>query len=153
LCSQKPQPIVLFDTLDETDLPVIGASLGEQQEAAGQLFCAGSSGIEYALVAHWRKIGITPERGEPDFYRNRALPQPSSRQILAISGSCSPVTSAQIERAIKSGFVDVACDSRLLADETNSASAIAQALAGARKALNSGRNVIFHTALGAADRR
>ena len=149
---QKPQPIVLFDTLDESDLPTIGGLLSEQQLSSGQLFCAGSSGIEYALVAHWRKTGMVLNQAEPRLDRN-GTPLAKSTQILTVSGSCSPVTSTQRQCAVKAGFFEVACDSRALADETASARGVAQALAQAREALDSGRNVIFHTALGADDNR
>jgi len=150
--AQKPQPIVLFDTLDESDLPTIGALLSEQQLASGQLFCAGSSGIEYALVAHWRKTGGVLNQAKPRLDLNGA-PQPGSKQILTVSGSCSPVTSTQIQCAVKAGFYEVACDSRALADENTSARGVALAMDQARKALDSGRNVIFHTALGTDDNR
>ena len=152
LSCRKPPPIVLFDTLDESDLPVIGRVLSDQGPAGEQLFCVGSSGIEYALAAYWRETGILPDLPPPGRHLNGTR-DPLSSQILAISGSCSPVTGRQINLAIEAGFVGVPCDTRLLADKAGCAAGVARALAQAQRALDSGRNVIFHTALGAADPR
>ena len=83
--------VVLLDTLREAHLPVIGRFISDQRPRGGQLFCAGSSGVEYALVAHWRETG-----------RIRQLPATGPRQattrsrIITVSGSCSPVTDRQI---------------------------------------------------------
>jgi uncharacterized protein YgbK (DUF1537 family) len=141
-------PIVLFDTLQETHLPVIGQFIAGQLPRSGPLFCAGSSGIEYALVAHWRESGLLPTTAT-------VAPRPAStrQQVIAVSGSCSPVTDRQIGRAAESGFVEIACDSRMLADRDSQRAGIADALARAREALEAGRNVIFQTARGPADIR
>jgi uncharacterized protein YgbK (DUF1537 family) len=150
--STQPAAITLFDTLDETDLPVIGQRINDSIPSNGQLFCAGSSGIEYALVAFWRKAGLLAAATGLSPAVHSKL-QPSAAQIITVSGSCSPVTDRQISRALASGFVEVACDSRLLADEKSCLTGVRQALEKAQPALNSGRNVIFHTARGPADRR
>ncbi len=52
---KRGSPILLFDTLYPAHLPVIGNLISALRPAKGQLFCAGSSGVEYALVAHWRE--------------------------------------------------------------------------------------------------
>ncbi|HEX5218605.1 MAG TPA: four-carbon acid sugar kinase family protein [Verrucomicrobiae bacterium] len=148
----KTSPIVLFDTLDETDLPIIGRRINEYIPAGGQLFCAGSSGIEYALVAFWRQTDLL--RGSVNLSpAARTKSRPSATQIITVSGSCSPVTDRQIARAVGAGFVEVACDSRLLADEQRSMTGIRQALEKAHPALQAGKNIIFHTARGPADQR
>ncbi|MEZ5396249.1 MAG: four-carbon acid sugar kinase family protein [Bryobacterales bacterium] len=63
----RHQPgVVLFDVLDEASLAQVGGLLW--QEATGrQTFVAGSSGVEYALVAHWREAGLLlrPRRSPP----------------------------------------------------------------------------------------
>lgn len=150
--SKKNPAIVLFDTLDETDLPVIGQRVNDFVPADGQLFCAGSSGIEYALVAFWRKVGLLASSTgfSPAV---RATRRPSASQIITVSGSCSPVTDRQISHALAAGFVEVACDSRLLADERACLTGVKQALSSAQPALQAGRNIIFHTARGPADQR
>ena len=67
------------------------------------LFVVGSSGVEYALTAHWRATG---ELAEPQEFEGPG----EVEQLVAVSGSCSPVTDGQIERAIRQGFVDVPLD-------------------------------------------
>lgn len=150
--SRKTPPILLFDTLTEADLLVIGQCLAEEQARGGQLFCAGSSGIEYSLVAFWREHGLLPS--ETDISVSvPAANHPTPPQVIAVSGSCSPVTDRQIGRAVADGFVEIACDSALLADSKSRHAGVADAMSRAQKALAAGRNMIFHTARGPADSR
>jgi len=148
LCASKPPPVVLFDTLLEADLSVIGRLIAGQRPRGGQLFCVGSSGVEYALVAHWREGGQLAKAKECA-QQSAATHQ----QIITVSGSCSPVTDRQIGTALKVDFVEVACDSGLLADPELSRQAAANALSLAQAALNAGKNVIFQTARGSGDAR
>lgn len=148
MAARKPSPIVLFDTLHEADLPVIGRLISTQRPSGGQLLCAGSSGVEYALVAHWRETGRIARAATTDQHAAT-----TRNQIITVSGSCSPVTDRQIGLAAKVGFVEVACDSGLLADPKGMQKAAAEALTRARPALDAGRNVIFQTARGPADPR
>ena len=149
IADAKPSlPIVLFDTLTEADLPVIGRLIASHRPAAGQIFCAGSSGVEYALVAHWRETGNLAATPSTD-----QLPATTRKQILIVSGSCSPVTDRQIGLAVKNGFVEVACDTGALADRRTTKQAVLDALALAQTELAAGRNVIFQTARGPGDAR
>ena len=51
-----------------------------------RLFAVGSQGVQQALVAHWRAAGLLEARPAAAF---RA---PAAERIVAVSGSCSPVT-------------------------------------------------------------
>ncbi len=146
--ARQASAIVLFDTLLETDLPIIGRLISSKRPFSGQLFCAGSSGVEYALVAHWRETGKIAHTAITD-----QRPATTREQIITVSGSCSPVTDRQIGLAIKHGFVEIACDTGLLADPSGTKEAIAAALSRARPALDEGRNIIFQTARGPTDPR
>jgi len=141
-------PVVLLDTLREAHLPVIGRFITDQLTRGGQLFCAGSSGIEYALVAHWRETGLLSPAA-------KGAPRPSStgNQVVTVSGSCSPVTDRQIGLAVKGGFVEIPCDSRTLADKKSQRAGVTDALTRASEALKAGRSVIFQTARGPTDTR
>jgi uncharacterized protein YgbK (DUF1537 family) len=150
--AKKTSPIILFDTLDETDLPKVGRLIAGQIPVGGQLFCAGSSGIEYALVAFWREIGWLPDAAALSPAARHA-PRSSPPQIITVSGSCSPVTDRQIGLALQDGYLEVPCDSRLLADAKRGCAGVTEAIARAQAALDLGRNVIFHTARGPADQR
>jgi uncharacterized protein YgbK (DUF1537 family) len=150
--AQSSAPIVLFDTLNETDLPVIGQMITDFIPPGGQLFCAGSSGIEYSLVALWRETGLLGGRAE--ISPSVCSATPSSRpQIISVSGSCSPVTDRQISHAVAAGFIEIACDSHRLAHGKQRHAGIAEALTQAGPALAAGKHVIFHTARGPADER
>lgn len=154
-----PAPIVLFDTLRNEHLPVIGQAL-EEMAKGGQLFAAGSSGVEYALTAHWNgkfsTAGGRTQRGEQDDLSvssdspsfNPPRPQPVN-QILAVSGSCSPVTDRQIARAVGGGFAEFSLDpARLLEEGDNTVDFVAVLAATA-----AGRSVVLHTSRGPADAR
>jgi uncharacterized protein YgbK (DUF1537 family) len=145
--------IVLFDTLNEADLLVIGRLISDRVPTRGQLFCVGSSGVEYALVAHWQERGLLGAKRKTRADNGELAGTMKPHQVIAVSGSCSPVTERQISCAVKSGFVEVACNSGLLAHEGSCAAAVEQALAVARDELVRGRSVIFHTARGAEDKR
>ena len=93
-------PVVFIDVLDEETLACAGR-LVWQGRGTG-FFSASSSGLQYALAAHWRELGLLPK--EP------SLPQPEPVSSIAIvSGSCSPATAAQIAWARTNGF----CTERL----------------------------------------
>ena len=88
-------PVVLIDVLDEETLAAAGRLVWEERGAG--LFSASSSGLAYALTAHWREIGLLPK--EP------SLPRAQSVETIAvISGSCSPVTAGQIAWSRSQGF-------------------------------------------------
>ena len=141
--SEGPSPIVLFDTLREAHLSIIGREIDELAKA-GQLFVVGSSAVEYALVAHWAMPSDTPG-SKPTVPSSPAAPH----QLVCVSGSCSPVTDRQIARALEAGFSEVALDPMRLLDpeapETD--------LSGALAILRSGRSLILHTSRGPADQR
>ncbi|MGB7156649.1 MAG: four-carbon acid sugar kinase family protein [Tepidisphaeraceae bacterium] len=106
--------VVLIDLLHDAQLSTVGRLI----EASP--FVVGSSGVESALIARWNR--------EP---RNFP-PVKGARPILAVCGSCSPVTAQQMAWAASNGFVDVAFEA---------ASATSDAIA----ALREGRSVVLHT--------
>ncbi|MGS0740884.1 3-oxo-isoapionate kinase OiaK [Glaciimonas sp. GG7] len=88
-------PVVLIDVLDDATLQAAGKLIWEQRGAG--VFSASSSGLQYALVAYWRSLGLLPAES--------ALPVAASvPAIAAVSGSCSPVTAHQIGWARDNGF-------------------------------------------------
>jgi uncharacterized protein YgbK (DUF1537 family) len=81
--------VVLIDVLLERHLPMVGRLIDASP------FVVGSSGVESALMAH---------RGV------EAKPFPavkSAGPILAVCGSCSPVTAAQMEWAVTHEFANI----------------------------------------------
>jgi 3-oxoisoapionate kinase len=129
--------IVLVDVLSERHLAAAGRLLW-QGAAAGAPFVVGSSGVEYALVEHWRGLGLC---GPP-----RPLPPPRPvDRVVAVSGSASPVNDRQIGEALAHGFEEVALDPARPGDETPVAETVAY--------LEQGASVILHTARGPDDPR
>ena len=150
--ARSPAPVMLFDTLDEEDLPIVGRLVSGQVHLGRQLFCAGSSGVGYALVAHWRRAGLLPmlQNGEE---APLASPVLTPAQTIVASGSCSPNTDRQIGRALEAGYCEIACDVGKLAHTESAPGEVERVIGQADSVLHAGRHVIFHTARGVTDRR
>ena len=127
--------IVLFDALDESHLARIGALL-ERTAEAGPLFSVGSSGIETALGVHWAAEGAATAR------RDWPAVGPVER-LLVVSGSCSPVTTGQIEWAQANGFSVLSLDPAEPAVEAT--------VAAARREIDAGRSVVVCTSRGPSE--
>jgi uncharacterized protein YgbK (DUF1537 family) len=138
--------IVLFDALYPEQLQRIGGLIDAYASPEQPLFSVGSSGVEMALGAHWAGQGrLKPVESWPG-------PDPAG-PLLVGSGSCSPVTEAQIEWALSHGFAEVALDTAALAAARGSEAVVRQAAASAGTWLKAGRSVIVHTSKGGGDAR
>lgn len=134
-------PVVALDVLDDETLRAAGELVWTQR--GGGLFCAASSGLQDALAAHWRSRGWLPAQA--------ALPTVRPVDTIAVvSGSCSPVTAAQIAWARAHGFaVDRLRLSVLLGGDAESE--IERAVAAAAAALARGRSPVVCSAEGPDD--
>ena len=135
-------PVVLFDALDDETLAEVGRVIWEQR--GDGVFSASSSGLVDALVAHWRRTGLL---GEPA----AASPLRPVDRIAAVSGSCSPVTAAQIECAATQGFALERLDIAPVLDEATRVPEIERVVAAAVKALRAGRSPLIYSAAGPDD--
>jgi uncharacterized protein YgbK (DUF1537 family) len=124
--------IVLFDTLDDQSLREAGRAIWESKCA----FAAGSSGVEYALLAYWREQGMLPARPE---VRDAGAVDP----LLVVSGSCSPRTGEQIEWAMRNGFRCIRVNPSAFDEQSICESA--------RTALARGESVVVYSAAGPGD--
>ncbi len=88
-------PVVFIDVLDDETLRAAGRLVWAQRGAG--VFSASSSGLTYALASHWQSIGLVGEATPPP-------PAGPAARIAVVSGSCSPVTAAQITWAADHGF-------------------------------------------------
>lgn len=103
-------------------------------------FVAGSSGVEYALLAHWRSLGLLGEKP--------AFPSPGDAGPIAVaSGSVSPTTERQIRSATQSGFVALPVDPLALAGG-DAEVVLEETVNSGLKILQDGKSPIVHTALG-----
>ncbi len=130
--------IVLFDVLDDASLESVGRLLWERRPSV-ETFVVGSSGLEYALVAHWRATEQLPSKTEPP-------PVGGSDRLLVVSGSCAPTTEQQIRWAKANGFIGIRLDITKLSEGQDS-----EAIAAATRALKQGRSVVLYSALGPQD--
>ena len=136
--------MLLFDVDSHESQLQAGEQLWRLRAREGW-FVAGSSGVEYALLAAWTKAGLIGSK------REFPLPGKTDR-IAVVSGSVSPTTERQIRHATASGFTGIDLNPLELLGE-NSNQAIETAIAEGEKALKQGNSVILNTALGpSADR-
>lgn len=124
-----------LDAMRDQDMQACGGLIW----GAAPLLAVGSQGVEYALVEHWRARGWLGERD-----RNASAgPVP---QMLAVSGSVSPTTAAQIDWAQAHGFEPIELDAvaAVRGEDTGVEDA-------ALRALEAGRDPLIHTARGPGD--
>ena len=134
---------LLFDVLDTASQAAVGRQLWRHRREASGLFTVGSSGVEYALVAHWRALGLVPSAPAQTPCANAV------DRIAVVSGSCSETTSRQIRWAGEQHhFSLIQVDAVRLASRDQGDAEQARVLGVARRALDGGKSVIAHTALG-----
>lgn len=113
--------------------------------AAGEgVFSASSSGLQYALAAHWRAGGLLPQTA--------SLPTGKPVQtIAAVSGSCSPVTAGQIRWARANGFRVERLDLQRVLNERAGGGEIERAVNVAADSLRRGESALIYSAEGPDD--
>lgn len=112
--------------LDET------ASLIWQRATKRPIFAVGSSGLTQGLLHCWRSLKLIGAA-------QTLAPVRAAGRLLVLSGSCSPATAGQIQRAQQMGFA---------AWRLNGAAPWSAQAAKARAALQSGKSAVLYTALG-----
>ena len=134
--------MVLLDVIDEATLAEAGRAVWEGRGAG--LFSASSSGLQDALAAHWRQRGWLPP--PPGLPRTEA-----ADAIAVVSGSCSPVTAAQIGWARVHGFATERLDIARVLDARQRGGEIERAVQAAADALRGGRSPLVFSAEGPDD--
>lgn len=92
--------VVLLDAMELTHLQKIGEWLDTECYEDEPLFSVGSSGIEFALGSYWNK---TNQLKPVVCWRRVEEASP----LVVLSGSCSPVSHAQITYAVAQGFTEI----------------------------------------------
>jgi uncharacterized protein YgbK (DUF1537 family) len=135
-------PVVFIDVLDDETLAAAGRLVWTRR--GDGLFSASSSGLPYALTAHWRALGLLPD--EP------ALPPATAvASIAVVSGSCSPVTASQIDWARAHGFRAERLDLPRALGESTREGEIDRVVAIAAAALRDGGSPLVFSAAGPDD--
>ena len=134
-------PIVAIDVLDDASLAAAGGLVWRNR--GERLFAIGSQGVEYALAAHWRSTGALAHAS--------TRPAGRARRIAGVSGSCSPVTAEQLQRAKDRGFQLIRLNAALAVDQREWEREVHSASSAARAGLDTGREPIVHSAMGPDD--
>lgn len=122
--------IILFDALTAGNVATVGNLIAEPG-----LLAVGSAGVAHALTAHWVTTGVLP-------HVPAAPPAGPVQRVLAVAGSCSPVTARQIGRAVAAGYTEIPMPD--LAGPVVDR-AVAEATEVADAALAAGRSVVVHS--------
>ncbi|WP_163407926.1 four-carbon acid sugar kinase family protein [Flavobacterium ajazii] len=136
--------ILFFDGFNLEHLKTIG-SVFNQLATERTLFSVGSSGIEMALGLDWKDKKVI---GNEIAFESAGEVSP----ILVLSGSCSPVTSGQIEYALENGFLEIALESKAV-DIQNQEAIIKNTVAQIVENFNQGKSTVLHTSTGSNDSR
>ena len=136
--------ILFFDGFNLEHLKTIG-SVFNQLSKEKTLFSVGSSGIEMALGLAWKDEKII---GKEIVFES--VGEVSS--ILVLSGSCSPVTSSQIEYALQNGFLEIPLESKAV-NIQNQEAIIKNTVAQIVENFNQRKSTILHTSTGSNDPR
>lgn len=129
-----------WDAISET---IAGQLLWKNRTA--RPFVAGSQGVEFALVRHWRNTGALPPATQPAGIGR-------SDAMVSVSGSVSPTTADQIAWSKANGFASIPFDASLVCrGGAAQEKAEARAKAAALTALSEGRDPLIHTAEGPDD--
>ena len=134
--------IMLIDGMDNETMTAAGQLMWEGRTA--RPFVVGSQGVEYALIAWWRKNGLLTED-----YATSPLTKVS--RIAAVSGSCSPVTARQIDYAAANGFATIALKTHRVVDGRAWKEELDRAARLAIAALSEERDCLLYSAKGPDD--
>jgi 3-oxoisoapionate kinase len=111
------------------------------------LFVIGSSGVEYALAAHWHGSGViaaTTSYSLAGWIRGGG----EVDKLIVVSGSCSTVTKGQIEWASRNGFAAIELNAIELTDGSEAERERDRIRRKALDALSQGRSVMLYSAKG-----
>ena len=139
----KPD-LILYDCADDQSMRTVGRLIWQHTRSA-QHFAIGSSGVEYALTAHWRASGVIPA-ARISFPRVAPVPQ-----LLVVSGSASPMTASQIEWASEHGFDCIRAPAEELCRPQTAESTAKSLFEHALRSLSQGKSVVIYTAAGPDD--
>ncbi len=134
--------ILLVDGVDDETMAAAGRLMWEGRTT--RPFVVGSQGVEYALIAWWRQLGLLKAE-HPTATLTKV------KRIAAVSGSCSPVTARQIDYAATHGFVTIALNTHRVVDERAWKEELDRATQLARKALAEERDCLIYSAKGPDD--
>lgn len=129
------ESVVLIDALNEAHIEKIGEWIGKQANENEIQFSVGGSSVEMALGKHWNKEGKLSTKEQ---WEKIDIVTP----LLVVSGSCSPVTAAQIACAKANGFEEVVLDAVKICNDGITLQSVINEV---NNLLKQRKNVIVHT--------
>ena len=138
----KDASIVAIDCMDESSLAEVGRLIWENH--GRRHFCIGSQGIEYALVAYWRQVGLLDEMSP-------AASPGRVERMAVVSGSCSSVNAQQIAVAATQGFEAIRIDPSKAVDAAAWKHELQKVSALALSAIDNGFDPLMYTSTGPED--
>jgi uncharacterized protein YgbK (DUF1537 family) len=141
--NSKPD-LLLYDVADDQTMRTVGRLISQQAQRA-QHFAIGSSGVEYALAAHWRASGVITAT------RATFPPVEPVKQLIVVSGSASPMTASQIQWAAEHGFDCLRAPTEALCQPQTTEASIRNVFERALASLSAGKSVVIYTAAGPDD--
>lgn len=130
---------LMIDMVADRQLEIVGRLLRLAAARSSPLFVIGSSGVEYALTTGGSAVAAAKPKPGP------------AKQMLVVSGSCSPVSDRQMAWAVANGYCEIPLNpSGLL---TNPDSTRMRTTARVMELLERGANVLVNTCRGPEDPR
>ncbi|MFY8055230.1 MAG: 3-oxo-isoapionate kinase OiaK [Limnohabitans sp.] len=136
------QPVVMLDVADALSQREAGRLIWQQR--AQRMFSASSSGLQYALAEYWRSQGWLP--ATPSLPQAQAVPC-----IAVVSGSCSPMSGAQIEWAEQNGFATHRLQVQTCLDPTQTEAEIERLVTLCVQAISRNQSPVVYSAKGPDD--
>lgn len=138
----EDQPVLMLDVADAQTQREAGRLVWEQRGSG--VFSASSSGLQYALAAYWRSRGWLPEWP--------GLPTAAAHDCIGVvSGSCSPMSAAQIDWAQAHGFLTLRMAVPLCLDPEHAEAEIERLAQSACEAVAQGVSPVIYSAKGPDD--
>ena len=128
------ESVVLIDALNEAHLEKAGEWIDAQAKENEIQFSVGGSSVEMALGKHWNKEGKLSAKEQ---WKKIDMATP----LLVVSGSCSPVTAAQIACAKANGFEEIILDAVKICNDGITDQSV---INGVNSLLHQQKNVIIH---------
>ena len=136
--------ILFFDGFNTEHLQTLGDVFNTLAKEK-TLFSVGSSGVEMALGLDWKAKAVIRHAKEFKILGKNG-------PLLVLSGSCSPVTEAQICYAVENGFDEIALGIEAL-DKSIQNKIIEVVVSQIEANFNAGKSTILHTSKGPDDSR
>lgn len=139
----RGERLLPVDAMEAASESAAGRLLWENRGRLG--FVVGSQGVEYALIRHWQDAGLLPRVEAPGSCG-------AVDRIVAVSGSVSPTTAAQIDWSCRNGFEGVRiAPAAFCGTPEDLARGEALAVEAALKVLGQGQSPLVYTAAGPDD--